>query len=86
VLLTDITAYADAMKEIGVAQEKIPATRGYMGDLYTQLARRYEKACDYSAAAAINRAGQTLRDLRVAEVSQLDMTLKNGKVQTTAPK
>lgn len=37
----------------------------------------WEKA----AAAAINRAGQTLRDLRVAEVSQLDMTLENGKVQ-----
>lgn len=38
----------------------------------------WEKA----AAAAINRAGQTLRDLRVAEVSQLDMTLEDGKVQT----
>lgn len=38
----------------------------------------WEKA----AAAAVNRAGQTLRDLRVAEVSQLDMTLENGKVQT----
>jgi hypothetical protein len=38
----------------------------------------WEKA----ATAAINRAGQTLRDLRVAEVSQLDMTLENGKVQT----
>jgi V/A-type H+/Na+-transporting ATPase subunit B len=38
VLLTDMTAYADAMKEIGVAQERIPAVRGYMGDLYTQLA------------------------------------------------
>jgi flavin-binding protein dodecin len=37
----------------------------------------WEKA----AAAAVNRAGQTLRDLRVAEVSQLDMTLENGKVQ-----
>ena len=41
VLLTDMTAYADAMKEIGISQERIPATRGYMGDLYTQLAQRY---------------------------------------------
>ena len=47
VLLTDMTAYADAMKELGVAQERIPAVRGYMGDLYTQLASRYEKACDF---------------------------------------
>jgi flavin-binding protein dodecin len=36
----------------------------------------WEKA----AAAAINRAAKTLRDLRVAEVSQLDVTMKNGKV------
>jgi len=38
----------------------------------------WEKA----AAAAIKRAAQTLRDLRVAEVSQLDMQLKDGKVES----
>jgi V/A-type H+-transporting ATPase subunit B len=53
VLLTDMTAYADAMKELGVAQERIPATRGYMGDLYTQLAQRYEKACDFVGAGSV---------------------------------
>jgi V/A-type H+-transporting ATPase subunit B len=53
VLLTDMTAYADAMKEIGVALEHIPATRGYMGDLYTQLAVRYEKACDFKGAGSV---------------------------------
>jgi V/A-type H+-transporting ATPase subunit B len=53
VLLTDMTAYADAMKELGVAQERIPATRGYMGDLYTQLAQRYEKACDFAGAGSV---------------------------------
>jgi V/A-type H+-transporting ATPase subunit B len=53
VLLTDMTAYADAMKEIGVALERIPATRGYMGDLYTQLAKRYEKACDFKDAGSL---------------------------------
>ncbi|HKC39810.1 MAG TPA: dodecin family protein [Gemmatimonadales bacterium] len=37
----------------------------------------WEKA----AAAAVKRAGQTLRDLRVAEVSQLDIQLKDGKVE-----
>jgi V/A-type H+-transporting ATPase subunit B len=53
VLLTDMTSYADAMKEIGVAQERIPALRGYMGDLYTQLAQRYEKACDFDGAGSV---------------------------------
>ncbi len=38
----------------------------------------WEKA----AAAAVQRAGQTLRDLRVAEVSQLDIQLKDGKVES----
>jgi flavin-binding protein dodecin len=37
----------------------------------------WEKA----AAAAVARAGKTLRDLRVAEVVQLDMQLKKGKVE-----
>lgn len=53
VLLTDMTAYADAMKEIGISQERIPAVRGYLGDLYTQLARRYEKACDFQGAGSV---------------------------------
>ena len=38
----------------------------------------WEKA----AAAAISRAGKTLRDLRVAEVSELDVQLNDGKVET----
>jgi flavin-binding protein dodecin len=38
----------------------------------------WEKA----TAAAINRAGKTLRDLRVAEVVKLDVQLKNGKVES----
>ncbi len=33
-----------------------------------------------AAAAAVERASQTLRDLRVAEVAQLDMHLENGKI------
>ncbi len=36
----------------------------------------WEKA----ATAAVNRAGESLRDLRVAEVKELDMTLEDGKV------
>ena len=38
----------------------------------------WEKA----AAAAIKRAAKTLRDLRVAEISQLDIQLKDGKVES----
>jgi V/A-type H+/Na+-transporting ATPase subunit B len=53
VLLTDMTSFADAMKELGIAQERIPATRGYLGDLYTQLAQRYEKACDFKGAGSL---------------------------------
>jgi V/A-type H+-transporting ATPase subunit B len=53
VLLTDMTAFADALKEIGIAMEHVPSNRGYMGDLYTQLARRYEKACDFKGAGSV---------------------------------
>jgi len=35
-----------------------------------------------AAAAAVRRAAKTLRDLRVAEISQLDMQLKDGKVES----
>lgn len=38
----------------------------------------WEKA----ATAAVERAGSSLRDLRVAEVSELDMTLEDGKVKS----
>lgn len=38
----------------------------------------WEKA----AAAAVERAGESLRDLRIAEVSSLDMQLKDGKVDS----
>ena len=53
VLMTDMTAYADAMKEIGISLEHVPSNRGYMGDLYSQLAKRYEKACDYKGAGSV---------------------------------
>lgn len=53
VLLTDMTAYADAMKEVGISMERVPSNRGYMGDLYSQLARRYEKACDFAKGGSV---------------------------------
>jgi len=53
VLMTDMTAYADAMKEIGIALEHVPSNRGYLGDLYSKLAQRYERACDYKGAGSV---------------------------------
>jgi len=53
VLLTDMTAYADALKEVGISMERVPSNRGYMGDLYSQLARRYEKAAAYREAGSV---------------------------------
>lgn len=53
VLLSDMTAFADAMKEVAVAMEQLPANRGYPGDLYSQLAARYEKAVDIEGSGSI---------------------------------
>jgi len=53
VLLTDMTNFADAMKEIAVTMEQVPSNRGYPGDLYSQLAARYEKAVDFEGAGSI---------------------------------
>ena len=53
VLLTDMTNFADSLKEISITMEQIPSNRGYPGDLYSQLARRYEKAVDFEGAGSI---------------------------------
>lgn len=53
VLLTDMTAFADALKEISITMEQVPSNRGYPGDLYTQMARRYEKAVDFDDAGTM---------------------------------
>ncbi|MCD4780219.1 MAG: V-type ATP synthase subunit B [Candidatus Omnitrophica bacterium] len=53
VLLTDMTNFADSLKEIAITMEQIPSNRGYPGDLYSQLAARYEKAVDFRGAGSI---------------------------------
>jgi V/A-type H+-transporting ATPase subunit B len=53
VLLTDMTNFADSMKEIAITMEQIPSNRGYPGDLYSQLAARYEKAVDFEGAGSV---------------------------------
>ncbi len=53
VLLTDMTNFADALKEIAITMEQVPSNRGYPGDLYSQLASRYEKAVDFDDAVRL---------------------------------
>jgi V/A-type H+-transporting ATPase subunit B len=53
VLLSDMTNFADALKEISITMEQVPSNRGYPGDLYSQLAARYEKAVDFDTAGSI---------------------------------
>ena len=44
VILTDITNYADALREISAARKEVPGRRGYPGYMYTDLASIYERA------------------------------------------
>jgi len=53
VLLTDMTAFADAIKEISITMDQVPSNRGYPGSLYSDLASRYEKAVDIEESGSI---------------------------------
>ncbi|MDD1708009.1 MAG: V-type ATP synthase subunit B [Methanoregulaceae archaeon] len=53
VLLTDMSNFCDALKEIAITMQQIPSNRGYPGDLYSLLAARYEKAVDFETAGSI---------------------------------
>jgi len=53
VLMTDMTAFADAIKEISITMDQIPSNRGYPGSLYSDLACRYEKAVDIDGSGSI---------------------------------
>ena len=44
VILTDITNYCEALRQIGAAREEVPGRRGYPGYMYTDLATMYERA------------------------------------------
>lgn len=68
----------DRMHFITDAKETIVAENVYkVIELIGTSTESWEKA----AAAAVTRASKTLRDLRVAEVCELDLQLKNGKVE-----
>jgi len=47
-----------------------------------ELVGTSSESWEKAAAAAVKRAGKSLRDLRVAEISELDMVLKDGKVES----
>jgi len=53
VLLTDMTAFADSIKEIAITMDQVPSNRGYPGSLYSDLAARYEKAVDIDGNGSI---------------------------------
>ena len=44
VIMTDITNYCEALRQIGAAREEVPGRRGYPGYMYTDLAQLYERA------------------------------------------
>ena len=46
-----------------------------------ELVGTSNESWEKAAAAAISRAGESLRDLRIAEVAELDMLIKDGKVE-----
>jgi V/A-type H+-transporting ATPase subunit B len=53
VLLTDMTSFADALKEIAITMDQVPSNRGYPGSLYSDLASRYEKAVSIDGSGSI---------------------------------
>ncbi|GAB5411616.1 MAG: V-type ATP synthase subunit B [Chlamydiales bacterium] len=53
VLLTDMSAFADSIKEIMITMDQVPSNRGYPGSLYSDLASRYEKAVDIDGSGSI---------------------------------
>lgn len=44
VILTDLTSYCDALREVSAAREEVPGRRGYPGYMYTDLSTIYERA------------------------------------------
>ncbi len=90
VLLTDMTNFADALKEISITMEQVPSNRGYPGDLYSQLAARYEKAVDFDDAGSITTLAVTTMpgdDVthpvpdNTGYITEGQFYLKNGRIE-----
>jgi V/A-type H+-transporting ATPase subunit B len=88
VLLTDMTNFADALKEISITMEQVPSNRGYPGDLYTQLARRYEKAVDFEDAGSVTILSLTMHGDDITHpipdntgyITEGQLYLQNGRI------
>ena len=61
VILTDMTNYAEALREISAARKEVPGRRGYPGYLYTDLATIYERAGRIKARRAQSRRSRSFR-------------------------
>jgi len=59
VILTDMTNWANFLRDIANYQDNVPSLQGYPGDLYSQLATRYETAADMEGAGSITILGAT---------------------------
>lgn len=90
VLLSDMTNFSDALKEIAITMEQIPSNRGYPGDLYSQLAARYEKAVDFEGAGSITILATTTMpgdDIthpvpdNTGYITEGQYYLKNGRIE-----
>lgn len=62
ILLSDMTQWSDYLRQVANAQDQIPANQGYPGDLYSQLAARYEKAADIDGAGSLTILSVTTMD------------------------
>ena len=89
VLVTDMTNYAESLKEIAITMEQIPSNRGYPGDLYSRLASRYEKAVDFADSgsvtilAVITMPGDDITHPvpdNTGYITEGQLYLKNGKI------
>ena len=68
VVLTDMTNYAEALREISAARSEVPGRRGYPGYLYTDLSLIYERA------GRINGRNGTITQMPILSMPQDDMT------------
>ena len=90
VLLTDMLAFADSVKEISISLGQVPSNRGYPGSLYSDLAYRYEKAIDIDGAGSITLVAVTTMpgdDVthpvpdNTGYITEGQFYLKNGRIE-----
>ena len=68
VIMTDITNYAEALREVSAARKEVPGRRGYPGYLYTDLSTLYERA------GRINGRGGSITQIPILTMPEEDKT------------